>query len=309
MAVPATEGCWPLSQAIVRVQGADARAFLHGQFTNAAVGPDPASARPAAWCTAQGRLLASGILWQTGDEQFEWMVSRDLVEPLTRRLRLFVLRARVSISDAPRDRVLGALGAPHVPQALHSRVPWSMAVVEQCHWIVAPMSTASRPAAWCVTREAAEKVAGEGPDAGAWTAARLASGWPCIDASTTGLFLPSTLDMDLNGTIDFRKGCYPGQEVIARSHYRGIVKRRLAYGTLAWRSDAPVDRNARDLHAAGEPDRGPVGRVIESALHAQTLHVAAEITLSDWPGTRYALGSAAGPLVDLRPLHPQAAPA
>lgn len=302
MAAPTTEGCWLLpDQAIIRIEGADARAFLHGQFTSAVSTLRPAMARPVAWCTAQGRLLANGPLWQAGDG-FEWMVARDLLEPITRRLRLFVLRAQVSISETRGSRVLAARGTRNVLDALHHLNPWSTMATQDRLWIAAPISTTSQPAAWCVTREPGEEPA----DTGAWAAARLGSGWPCIRAGTSGQFLTGALDMDLNGTIDFQKGCYPGQEIIARTHYRGTVKRRLAYGALKLEPAVLVDADARDLYAAGKADGGPVGRVIESATHAQTLHIAAEIALADWPHTRYALGGPDGPVVALQPVHPPA---
>ncbi|TAN30655.1 MAG: tRNA-modifying protein YgfZ [Castellaniella sp.] len=299
MADPIAEGCWQLpDQAIIRIEGPDARAFLHGQFTSAVSTLEPAMARPAAWCTAQGRVLANGPLWPS-DYGFEWMVARDLLDPVAQRLRLFVLRAQVSISEPRDSRILAALGARHVPEALHGLNPWSVIPTQDRLWIVAPIATASRPAAWCVT-----SVPGKEPaDTGAWAAARLGGGWPCIRAGTSGQFLTGALDMDLNGTIDFQKGCYPGQEVIARSHYRGTVKRRLAYGVLKQEPIVPAEAGARDLYAAGATDERPIGRVIESTIHSQTLHVAAEITLSDWPRTRYALGRPDGPVVSLQPVH------
>jgi folate-binding protein YgfZ len=299
MADPIAEGCWLLpDQAIIRIEGPDARAFLHGQFTSAVSTLEPAMARPAAWCTAQGRVLANGPLWPS-DHGFEWMVARDLLGPIAQRLRLFVLRAQVSISEPRDSRILAALGAHHVPEALHCLNPWSVMPIRDRLWIVAPMSAASRPAAWCLTSAPGNEPA----DAGAWAAARLGGGWPCIQAGNSGQFLTGALDMDLNGTIDFQKGCYPGQEVIARSHYRGTVKRRLAYGVLKQGSTTPAEAGARDLYAAGAIDERPIGRVIESAIHAQTLHVAAEIVLSDWPRARYALGRPEGPLVSLQPVH------
>lgn len=300
MADLAVAGCRLLpDQAIIRIEGADARAFLHGQLTSAVSTLEPASARPAAWCTAQGRLLANGPLWQAGDG-FEWMVARDLLETVTSRLRLFVLRARVSVSETGDSQVLAALGTRDVPDTLHDLKPWSVVSTGDRLWIVAPMSTADRPAAWCVARGPQDEPA----DTGAWAAARLCCGWPRIQADTSGQFLTGALDMDLNGTIDFQKGCYPGQEIIARSHYRGTVKRRLAYGALNQESAATVAvADARDLYEAGEADGRPIGRVIESATHEQTLHIAAEITLSDWPRIRYALGGPDGPVVALRPVH------
>ncbi|HUH40567.1 MAG TPA: tRNA-modifying protein YgfZ [Castellaniella sp.] len=140
-------------------------------------------------------------------------------------------------------------------------------------------------------------------DSSRWQAADLAAGHPWVRSATQDMFLPTTFDMDLNGGIDFRKGCYPGQEVIARTHYRGTVKRRLAYGTAPWttaQGDLPAP--AADLYQT-DGDGRPVARIIDCVRVDDTVHVAAEITLSDWPAMRYSLVSAQGPALALVPLH------
>ncbi|MGB6218764.1 MAG: folate-binding protein [Castellaniella sp.] len=295
-----TPGFQPLPEcALVRIQGADAASFLHGQLTHGITGLGDGLAAPAAYCTAQGRLLANGVLWRVPDEGFVWMVSRDLTDSLLKRLRMFVLRAKVTISLDETMQVWGALGAQAVPAALHTAPAWTCASIEGADWIVAPYSRAERPAAWRLAATAPDEADRAGPIRDdAWTAARLAGGWPWIRAASQDQFLPASLDMDLNGTIDFAKGCYPGQEVIARSHYRGTVKRRQAYGTAPWTADAPA--LPADLYAVGDAAGRPVGRVIESAVHGGLLHVAAEITLSDWPAMRYAVGAPDGAPLEMQ---------
>ncbi|WP_368647087.1 folate-binding protein YgfZ [Castellaniella ginsengisoli] len=295
----APHGFQPLPEcALVGIRGSDAASFLHGQLTHGVTGLDGGLAAPAAYCTAQGRLLANGVLWRAQSDHFVWMVSRDVADALIKRLRMFVLRARVMIDLDASLQAWGALGAQAVPIALHEAPAWTRFPAEDADWIVAPMSRAERPAAW---RIAADGPSGATALAGdAWAAARLAGGWPWIRAAAQDLFLPASLDMDLNGTIDFAKGCYPGQEVIARSHYRGTVKRRLAYGTAAWPPEASALPPASDLYAAGDAAGRPAGRVIESAVHQGLLHVAAEITLSDWPAVRYAIGAPDGPVLNMR---------
>ncbi len=296
----AADGLQPLPGcALLNIEGPDALTFLHGQLTHTVTGLDGERAAPAAYCTAQGRLLANGVLWRARDDRITWMVSRDLAETLIRRLRMFVLRTKVTISLDETTQVGGAWGAGSVPDSLHGAPAWTRASIEGADWIVAPMSRAERPAAWRLAADAAPDTAGAA-QAGAWAALRLAGGWPRIQAASQDLFLPASLDMDLNGTIDFAKGCYPGQEVIARSHYRGTVKRRLAHGTASWSPDAPPPPPATDLYPAGETGSRPVGRVIESAVHQGLLHVAAEITLSDWPAMRYAVGAPDGAALSMR---------
>lgn len=314
MSTRAVEGQWLLADlALIRLQGPDATGFLHGQLTNVVQGLPPDQARPAGYCTAQGRLLANGIVWSSDAAAACFMVSRDLADSLLRRLRLFVLRAKVTLAVDDALCIHGVCGGSSVPAVLHALPAWARRDLDGATWIVAPHSSADLPAAWRIghaighgldasgtVRPVAGNSAGAGGEArsdggqAAWRAAYLSSGWPWIRAASQDVFLPSGLDMDLNGSIDFRKGCYPGQEVIARSHYRGTVKRRMAYGTAPWPADVAAPQAVADLYPAGDPAGRPVGRIIESVVHQGRLHAAVEITLSDWPAMRYAVGSPEG---------------
>ncbi len=322
MSISAVEGHWPLADmALIHLQGPDAIGFLHGQLTNAVQGLPADRAHPAGYCTAQGRLLANGMIWSSGTDAVCFMVSRDLAEGVLRRLRLFVLRAKVTLS-LDDSRVIHGVWGGGVPAALHTLPAWSRRDLDGATWIVAPHSTVDMPAAWRISavsdslNDAAgtpllgaqavvvtdtDDEAWANDSAAAWRAARLASGWPWIRAASQDVFLPSALDMDINGGIDFKKGCYPGQEVIARSHYRGTVKRRMAYGMAPWPADRPAPVATADLYAAGDTAGRPVGRIIESAVHQGQLHVAAEITLTDWPAMRYAVGSPDGAELAMNP--------
>jgi folate-binding protein YgfZ len=294
-------GCAALpEQGVVRVRGADAIEFLHGQLTNAVRGLEPGLARPAAWCTPQGRVLANGVLWRTGADSIAWMVSRDLIPDLVRRLRLFVLRARVSVDADDSLRVMGVIGPRDLPAELHQAAAWTHHHEGSTDWVVTPMTHSAQPAAWRIGPEAAAPATASST---AWATLRLAAGWPWIRAATRDSFLPAALDLDLNGTIDFRKGCYPGQEVVARSHYRGTVKRRLAYGTAPWSGAAALADGVTDLYPAGTAGGRPIGRLVEAVVHDGVLHANAEITVSDWPHQRYAVGAPEGPVLDLRPVH------
>ncbi len=304
------QGKWRLpDHAIIQAQGADAFHFLHSQLSNAVEGLGRDQARPAAYCTAQGRLLANGMFWQHSDTTIQWVVSQDLAEGLVRRLGMFVLRAKVTLTLEPRWHVWGATGPQWVPAALHQQPVWSRLDTEDDTWIVAPHSQPHAPAAWCIRAtadptHAAKAIPNDVDDlaskgAAIWQAARLDSGWPWIRSSSQDMFLPSALNMDTNGSIDFKKGCYPGQEVVARSHYRGATKRRMALGGAVWPDTQEAPAAGSDLFAAGQAPGRPVGRIIEAIATPGRLHVAAEITLTDWPQTTYAIGNPDGVCLDL----------
>lgn len=300
------EGQWRLpEQTVIRLTGSDTVAFLHGQLSNAVQALPDDLARPAGYCTAQGRLLANGIFWSAAPQTIDLMVSRDLADGLLRRLRMFVLRANVTLTQEDARAVSGVSGASQVPAALHGLPPWSRRDLGGDTWIVAVHTRDNAPAAWRISGQArvdAEGDVASAPDGGsaAWRAACLINGWPWIRAASQDIFLPSALDMDLNGSIDFKKGCYPGQEVVARSHYRGTVKRRMAAGVAPWPAGQPAPAAASDLYEAGGDAGRPVGRVIEAAVWQDQLAVAAEITVSDWPAMRYAVGAVDGPLLALQ---------
>ena len=135
-------------------------------------------------------------------------------------------------------------------------------------------------------------------DADAWRAADLAAGIPWIGAATQDLFIPQTVNLELIQGVSFTKGCYPGQEVVARSHYRGTVKRRMAYA-----ASRRAPRKARwrtSMYDAAQPDE-PVGRVIDAARHAGSVSALFEIALAALPGD-LRLGAADGPRIAVAPL-------
>lgn len=336
----AIQGSWSLAgYSILRASGPDAVAFMHAQLTNAVQDMGMQQARPGAYCTAQGRLLANGFFWlepapvEDTDNKPDvlFLLSADLAPSLLRRLGLFVLRSRVRLQIDQGLQVSGHMGMQHLPAGLLSQPAWSIVREGDKTWVLAPPAPGwHQPAAWCIgpasppvagksgtsdpanltpmptdiagiTETAA--VAGQSPHINPdalWTARRLAGARPFIAAATQDKFLPAALNMDLDGNIDFKKGCYPGQEVIARSHYRGTVKRRMARGTAILPAGSQGDySDYADLYPAGLPDSRPVGRLIECVSLGDRLHLAAEISLADWPDMQYAAGSGNGPVLEL----------
>jgi folate-binding protein YgfZ len=120
-------------------------------------------------------------------------------------------------------------------------------------------------------------------------------------AATQDVFIPQTLNLDLIDGVSFTKGCYPGQEVVARSHYRGTVKRRMAYGTVNETPSQPAaSLPGIDIFDANKPN-SPCGRVINSA-QAQQIHLLLEIQLSDLESADFRLGEVDGPAITLHAL-------
>jgi folate-binding protein YgfZ len=302
---------------VFSASGTDAIDFLHGQLTQDVRGQNADLATLAGYCTAKGRLLATLLIWRplvdaqgdTDAPRVQALVRADVAESLLKRLRMFVLRAKATLAISPLQ-VAGVWtdGDPAELEAVAGgplpREPWRRADLPSGIWIGAPASAGLRW--WWVASDTQLQATGAGlrpvlqpGDAQTWRAADLAAGMPWIGASTQDLFIPQTVNLDLVGGISFTKGCYPGQEVVARSHYRGTVKRRMAYGVVAGVAGAEITP-ASDIYDAADPG-SPCGRVVEAA-GAHDAAILFEATLVSLSHADLHLGSATGPAITLRPL-------
>lgn len=284
--------------AVLAVTGEDAADFLHKQLSNDVLHITPTQARWAAYCTAQGRMLASMVVWRPSTNELRLLIARDIAPAIAKRLSMFVLRAKVRIEllDHAVHGCLLAQGAEPLPNMLEA--PWMRADDAAGEWIAAPHGEGEPSRAWFISPAPLSTE----PDHSAWRVGDIQAGLPWIHTATQDMFIPQTLNMDLNGGIDFKKGCYPGQEVIARSHYRGTVKRRMAYGTAHWAGDRVLPSVADDLYSAGSDESRPVSRIIDLAHHDNTIHVLIERSLSDAAATQYSLGTPQGPILTLHPM-------
>ncbi|ANN72463.1 YgfZ/GcvT domain-containing protein [Bordetella bronchialis] len=301
---------------MVTASGADAIDFLHGQLTQDVKGLAPDAAALAGYCTAKGRLLATLVMWRPAapaadDPQaarLHALVRADVAEPLLKRLRMFVLRAKVTLSTAP-ARVTGvwtdgdAAALEASAGGRLPREPWRRADLPSGTWIAAP-SAAGLRWWWIATDAQRQAAAASGAafadgDAHTWYAADLAAGIPWVGVPAQDLFTPQMVNLDLLQGVSFTKGCYPGQEVVARSHYRGTIKRRMAYGIVVEPAAAAVAVGT-DVYDAADP-KEPCGRVVD-AVNGSNTAILFEVTLSALSSGQLRVGSADGPAIQPRPL-------
>ena len=302
----------PLSDyTVISASGADALSFLHGQLTQDVTGLSPDTASLAGYCTAKGRLLATLVMWRARADndtpdapQLYALVRRDLAEGLIKRLSMFVLRAKAKLAPAAFD-VAGIWADPADLAALETAAggalptaAWQRVDLPSGTWIAAP-SVSGGLRWWWIASAAHQQAttlaaALRHGDAGQWLAADLAAGLPWVGAATQDLFIPQTLNLDLIGGVSFTKGCYPGQEIVARSHYRGTVKRRTAYGR--WDAVGEPPAPGTDIYDAAQPDQ-PCGRIVD-ASHEGALF---EITLAALDGD-LRVGAADGIKITVTPL-------
>lgn len=284
-ALPAISGAQfaPLPEfRVFAATGADAPAFLHGQLTHDVTGLGPDAARFAGYCTAKGRLLATMVFWhaapaENGDPVIQGFLRADIAEAVIKKLSMFVLRAKVKFSfpesqvwgvqaeAAARQTIVDAAGA--VPET-----PWRMAHLPSGTWIAAPVAESAARWWWIADDAQRERAlpalrdrASEGI-AAHFRMKDLQAGLPWISAPTQDVFIPQTLNLDLVDGVSFTKGCYPGQEVVARAHYRGTVKRRMAFARAALPPGTARPEPGSDIFKEGQAD--PCGRVVNAALES-----------------------------------------
>jgi tRNA-modifying protein YgfZ len=233
----ASAGAGPLG--IIRAQGADTVKFLQGQLTQDVALLGLSEARLAAWCSAKGRMLASFIVFKIAHDDIVLICSRSVLPPTLKRLQMFVLRAQCKLTDASGAFVLHGL-AGVAPQdatdsgAAYARSAWSLSRNgDEITVQLPPGHHAGQnvPRALRLWPVAAVFASPEPADAqtqalALWQYLEVTSGIAPISAAVSDLYVPQMLNYESVGGVNFKKGCYPGQEVVARSQFRGTLKRR-----------------------------------------------------------------------------------
>jgi tRNA-modifying protein YgfZ len=210
---------------VVRFEGPQTLDFLQSQFTNDLLTQTPDQARLNGYCSAKGRLMASMLVIHHSPEQVDLVVSSNLAQAFLKRLSMFVLRTKTrgQLLDSPVSANLTAGSLPSAGQLTVSRQAAgisvalpdvqhpSLGLVHRYLVIGAPSQTDSQ--AMVLFKEL-----------------EVLSAVPRIEQASMDLFVPQAINLELLGAVDFKKGCYPGQEVVARSQYLGKMKRRMRLG-------------------------------------------------------------------------------
>lgn len=209
---------------VLRVQGADSLRFLQGQLSNDTQKLTEAQSQLTGLHTAQGRAIALlRLLWLAPDDVLA-VLPRELVAPAAARLSKYVLRAKAKVADASAQWQVSGLAQSDVAATLDRQELVNGGVVV----CIADAVSAQAPARWlAVTPATGTNIIEDAEKHEAWRASDIAAGIPQVYAVTSEAFVAQMLNLDVLGGIAFDKGCYTGQEVIARAHYRGRVKRRM----------------------------------------------------------------------------------
>jgi len=278
--------------------GDDAREFLHAQLTNDISALAADRARYAGWCSAKGRLLANFLVVPQA-QGFLLQLSRDLAPAVAKRLSMFVLRAKVKVADASNEWAqfgLWGAGAAERLAALGMPVPaGDLAVAAAADAVV--VRIAQQQFVLLVKAALRDHVPGN-CDEGAWALEEIRAGRPLVVQATQDLFVPQMVNLERLGAVDFKKGCYPGQEIVARTQYRGVLKRRMVRARVAAAAAPGGELYADDL--PGQASGTVVNAAPASEGGSELLAVVQISSLES--ASPIHLGTVDGPQLELLPL-------
>ena len=290
--------------ALLAVSGDDATAFLHGQFTNDVEALPPGGAQWNGWCSAKGRLLATFLLLRRGSGDYLLMLPAEIAPAIAKRLRMYVLRSKVTLTEASERLVrLGLAGrsartlaAQHfgeapAPMRSVQREGATCVALDDSRFVLLA-DPAHAPALWEAFAPSVTPAHGE-----AWEWSLLQAGIPTIVAKTQEEFVPQMANFELVGGVSFRKGCYPGQEIVARTQYRGGLKRRMARVHVS-EGPRPLPGDAVYAPAFGEQAAGMVVTATPAPEGGFDALVVAQLEGLD--GGELRLGAPTGPLMEIR---------
>jgi tRNA-modifying protein YgfZ len=264
---------------LIRARGAESAKFLHSQLTNDFSMLGLSQVRLAGFCSAKGRLQASFVAWKAAHDDVLLMCSASVLPATLKRLSMFVLRTACKLSDATNELALTGVVGQSANELLGDAQVWERRDAGSASLIRLPDVNGLKR---CIRVGAASA----GADAEAlsptltldtWRWLEVQSGLPTIEAATVDQFVPQMLNFELVGGVDFTKGCYPGQEIVARSQYRGTIKRRMflfdcdhaaAAGQEVFHSGEPGQPAGMVANAAPRPHGGSSSLLVEVKLAA-----------------------------------------
>jgi folate-binding protein YgfZ len=262
---------------LLEISGADAVTFLQGQVTNDVkllMGQDnKSSAHYTAYCNPKGRMLALFLAFAQHDHLY-LQFNRTLLEPIMKRLKMYVMRSKVEIKDASETIIKFGINGPDAASILadvFNKVPaqdYELVSLENGAVLKLPSTgnhtrfeiftdAENAPIIWNVLQTKARLVGKP-----CWDWLEIQAGIPDIEPATQEQFVPQMLNLDILNGINFKKGCYTGQEIVARTHYLGSVKRRTYLTSL----------NTTQAPSAGEKvldaTHNEVGKIVRTAPNA-----------------------------------------
>jgi len=255
---------------LIAAHGVDTQTFLQSQFTNDAREVSATRSQLSGYCSAKGRLLALFRIFQRGDVVY-LQFPQELLEPTLKRLRMFVMRAKVTLDDASDTLVRIGVAGPHAEQRLNGAIgllPQAVNEVVSANNITVLRLPGAQPrfevlgeladiqAVW---KTLATQVMPVGADV--WSVLDILAGVPDVFTSSVEEFVPQMVNLTALGGVNFKKGCYPGQEIVARMQYLGTLKRRMY---LAHVDANPPPVAGTPLYEAGTDGTQSIGAIVNA---------------------------------------------
>ena len=278
---------------VIRVLGEDAASFIHGQLTQDFALQKPDQARLAAFLNAKGRMQASFIGVKRAADEILLICSRDLLPQTLKRLSMFVLRAKAKLSDASNDFAIYGLAGSAAPAGA---APWIVSAQGDAS-VVQLYPADGQPRALLVAPVGSPAPQGQPLSLALWQLSEVRSGVATLTQPIFEAFVPQMVNYESVGGVNFKKGCYPGQEIVARSQFRGTLKRR----TYLVHVDAAELAVGTEVFNANDADQ-PVGTVVQTAASPNGgLDALVSLQIASAEEALHA-GSTSGPTLNLQPL-------
>ena len=247
---------------LIEISGLDATTFLQNQLTNS-VGNIPLTNKGdmakihvankfAAYCSPKGRVIATFWISHPDEHCFHLLVSSDMADTLIKKLRMYVLRSKVTVEVQDHLQLLGVTSTTGINPSNQNNY---------YRYELPPISAKGETIYREIIAVPKDFDVATSSDTAIWHWLEVASGHPRVTLATTEQFVPQMINLELLQAIDFKKGCYPGQEIVARSQYRGTIKRRLQ---LAQTSSQNLIHPGQEIFSNIEPDQ-PCGLVVLAA--------------------------------------------
>ena len=303
---------------LILVEGPDAASFLQNQLTNSVLGLERiltgqiaqgfSSARLTGYCSPKGRLLASAWVClslsnKDAEDRFALFISKDIAASIAKRLSMFVLRSKVKVTDCSDEWIVsGFYGSEQ--QITDLKLDEDCIALRMPDVLLGTESIARLLLAH--HQKISFNIKNEQEILNSWNDLEVLSAIPRIVQSTQEQFVPQMINFESVAGVDFKKGCYPGQEIVARSQYRGAIKRRLQLAHLRGGDFSEAHAlPGTELFHSNDPTQ-PAGMVVlssHSPIDPQRIDLQIECKLEALEGGNIHLGGADGPVlkIDLLP--------
>jgi folate-binding protein YgfZ len=294
---------------VISAQGQDAAGFLQSQFCNDVRQIDEGHSQLSAYCTPKGRVLGLfRLFWR--EDAFYLRLPRDTLDAVLERLRLYVLRSEVNLKDATNMFIRIGVTGKSAEQELSSIVgtlpdETGGVVHTQEFTLLRVPGVHPRFEVYALSFDAARNlwdslnVRGAPIGHAAWQLTEIQAGLPNVYKETAEQFIPQMLNLQLIDAVSFRKGCYPGQEIVARTQYLGALKRRMYAGRIA----AETLPSPGDELFSTDDNAQAVGQLVDAQPHPDGGYaVLAVLQISAAEAGTLHLGSSDGPVFTLEAL-------